>query len=88
MVLDWQVYRAQHRQIMSPGDYFCNSPGHDSNYNCQILFEMEMTPNIKQGNGSINCGNPYRSRAVKTLLAGCVAHGMGSAAFLVVRLGV
>ena len=33
--------------------------------NCQILFEMGIVPNIKQGSSSVNRGKPYRSRAAK-----------------------
>lgn len=41
--------------------------GYDSNYNCQILFEMGMTPNIKQRSISVSRCKPYRSRADKML---------------------
>ena len=37
----------------------------DSNYNCQILFEMGIIPNIKQRSSSVNRGKPYRRRAAK-----------------------
>ena len=73
---------------MSLEDYFCNNSGHDSNYNCQILFEIGIIPNIKQRSGSANRGKSYRSKAAKTFLAVCVVHGPGPTAFLVVRLGV
>ena len=39
--------------------------GYDSDYNCQILFEMGITPNIRQRSGSANRDKPYRSRAAK-----------------------
>lgn len=39
--------------------------GYDSNRNCQILFEMGITPNIKQRTHSVNRGKPYRSRAAR-----------------------
>ncbi len=39
--------------------------GYDSDHNCQILFEMWITPNIKQRRGSVNRGKPYRSKAAK-----------------------
>ena len=54
------------RQGLSPGpSVFHADRGYDSNYNCQILFEMGITPNIKQRSGSVNRGKPYRSRAAK-----------------------
>ena len=54
------------RQGLSPGlPVFHADRGYDSNYNCQILFEMGITPNIKQRSGSVNRGKPYRSRAAK-----------------------
>ena len=37
----------------------------DSDHNCQILFEMGITPNIKQRSGSVNRGKPYRNKAAK-----------------------
>ena len=39
--------------------------GYDSDHNCQILFEMGITPNIEQRRGSVNRGKPYRSMAAK-----------------------
>ena len=54
------------RQGLSPGlPVFHADRGYDSNYNCQILFEMGIVPNIKQRGGAVSHGKPYRSRAAK-----------------------
>ena len=54
------------RQCLLPGpSVFHADRGCDSNYNCQILFEMGMIPNTKQRSSSVNRGKPYRSRAAK-----------------------
>ena len=54
------------RQCLLPGpSVFHADRGYDSNYNCQILFEMGLIPNNKQRSRSVNRGKPYRSRAAK-----------------------
>ena len=40
--------------------------GYDSNHNCQMLFEMGITPNVKQRTHSVNRGKPHRSREART----------------------
>ena len=54
------------QQGLSPGPTVFNADrGYDSDYNCGILFEMGMTPNIKQRMTAVNRGKPNRSRAAK-----------------------
>ena len=54
------------RQGLLPGPSVLHADrGYDSNHNCQVLFEMGITPNIKQRSSSVNRGKPYRSRAAK-----------------------
>ena len=53
------------QRLLPDPSVFHADRGYDSNYNCQILFEMGMMPNIKQRRLSVNRGKPYRSRAVK-----------------------
>ena len=55
--------RRQH--LLPDPSVFHADRGYDSNYNCQVLFEMGIIPNIKQRSISVNRGKPYRSRAAK-----------------------
>ena len=54
------------RQGLSPGPAVFNADrGYDSDYNCGMLFEIGMIPNIKQRTASANRGKPSRSRAAR-----------------------
>ena len=55
--------RRQH--LLPVPSVFHADRGYNSNYNCQILFEMGIIPNIKQRNISVNRGKTYRSRVAK-----------------------
>ena len=44
---------------------FHEDGGYDFDYNCGILFKMEMIPNIKQRMTAVNRGKSNRSRAAK-----------------------
>ena len=52
------------QQGLSSGPAVFNADwGYDSDYNCGMLFEMGMIPNIKQRIAAVNRGKPSRSRA-------------------------
>ena len=54
------------KQGLLPGQsVFHADRGYDSNRNFQVLFEMGITPSIKQRIHSVNRGKPYRGRAAK-----------------------
>ncbi len=54
------------RQGLSPGSAVFNANrGYGSDYNCGILFEMGMIPNIKQRAAAANRGRSSRSRAAR-----------------------
>ena len=56
------------RHGLSPDPTIFNADqGYDSDYNCGILFEMGMIPNIKQRMTAINRGRPNRSRMQRSL---------------------
>ena len=59
------LYEMRRQHLLPNPSIFHADRGYDSNYNCQVLFEMGMTPNIKQRNISVNRGKPYRRRAAK-----------------------
>ena len=59
------LYEMKRQGLLPDTSIFHADRGYDSNYNCQILFEMGMTPNIKQRSISVNRGKPYRRRAAK-----------------------
>ena len=45
------------------GCVFDCDKGYDSDYNCGLIFEMGMTPNIKQRKNAISRGKPHRKKA-------------------------
>ena len=52
------------RQGLLPGPARFNANrGYDSDYNCRVLFEMGMTPNIRQRGVAGNRGKPNRNWA-------------------------
>ena len=45
------------------GCVFDCDKGYDSDYNCRLIFEMGMTPNIKQRKNAVSRGKPHRKKA-------------------------
>ena len=45
------------------GCVFDCDKGYDSDYNCGLIFEMGMTPNIKQRKNAVSRGKPHRKKA-------------------------
>ena len=45
------------------GCVFDGNNGYDSDYNCELLLEMGMTPNIKQRKGAFSRGKQHRKKA-------------------------
>ena len=45
------------------GCVFDCDKGYDSDYNCELIFEMGMTPNIKQRKNAVSRGKPHRKKA-------------------------
>ena len=45
------------------GCVFDCDKGYDSDYNCGLIFEMGMTPNIKQRRNAVSRGKPHRKKA-------------------------
>ena len=60
------LYKMRRQHLLPSPSVFHADRGYDSNYNCQVLFEMGIIPNIKQRSiFSVNRGKPYRSKAAK-----------------------
>ena len=70
------LYKMRRRHLLPGPSVFYADRGYDSNYSCQILFEMRVTPNIKQRSSSVNRGKPYRSKAAKIFDEKCRQHGI------------
>ena len=45
------------------GCVFDCDKGYDSDHNCRLIFEMGMTPNIKQRRNTVSRGKPHRKKA-------------------------
>ena len=59
------LYEMRRQHLLPNPSIFHADRGYDSNYNCQVLFEMGIIPNIKQRSISVNRGKPHRSKAAK-----------------------
>ena len=53
----------RHRGFDLAGCVFDCDKGYDSDYNCRLIFEMSMTPNIKQRKDAVSRGKPHRKKA-------------------------